>query len=109
MKIIDFHNHFYPPEYLQEIISGSSNIRVTFDAENNPLLHYPGDYNVVVRGHRDIEYRAEVMKEAGIDKQILSFTTPGTHIESPERSSELARLVNNSFAKSVSERGERFA
>jgi aminocarboxymuconate-semialdehyde decarboxylase len=109
MKIIDFHNHFYPPEYLEEIMSGHSNVRVTFDSENNPLLHYPGDYNVVVRGHRDIDYRAEVLNDAGVDKQILSFTTPGTHVESPERSVELAKLVNDCLAKIVSERGDRFA
>ncbi len=109
MKIIDFHNHFYPPEYLESIQTGPSNIKVTFDADNNPLLHYPGDYNVVVRGHRDIEYRAEVLAKAGVDKQVLTFTTPGTHVESPKRSVELARLVNDSFAKIMNERGARFS
>ena len=109
MKIIDFHNHFYPPEYLEAIQTGPSNVEVTFDAENNPLLHYPGDYNIVVRGHRDIQYRAEVLEQAGVDKQILSFTTPGTHIESPERSVQLARLVNDSLSKIMKERGEQFS
>jgi aminocarboxymuconate-semialdehyde decarboxylase len=109
MRIIDFHNHFYPPEYLEAIQTGPSNVRLTFDADNNPLLHYPGDYNIVVRGHRDIEYRAEVLEKTGVDKQILSFTTPGTHVESPERSVELARLVNDSFSKIMNERGDRFS
>lgn len=109
MKIIDFHNHFYPPEYLESIQTGPSNIKVTFDADNNPLLHYPGDYNIVVRGHRDIEYRAEVLAKAGVDKQILTFTTPGTHVESPERSVELARLVNDCLSKIMKESGDRFS
>jgi aminocarboxymuconate-semialdehyde decarboxylase len=109
MKIIDFHNHFFPPQYLEEILAGSSNIKVTFDSDNNPLLHYPGDYNIIVREHRDIDYRAEVLAKAGIDKQILTFTTPGTHVESPERSVELARIVNDSLAKIVDERGDQFA
>jgi len=109
MAIIDFHNHFYPPQYLKAIQDGPSNIKVTFDADNNPLLHYPGDYNIVVPGHRDIDFRAEVLKKAGIDKQILSFTTPGTHVESPARSVELARIVNESFAKIVDDRPDRFA
>jgi aminocarboxymuconate-semialdehyde decarboxylase len=109
MKIIDFHNHFYPPEYLEAIQTGASNVKVTFDADNNPLLHYPGDYNVVVRGHRDIAYREEVLEKAGVDKQILSFTTPGTHVESPERAVELARLVNDSLARIMMERGDRFS
>jgi aminocarboxymuconate-semialdehyde decarboxylase len=109
MAIIDFHNHFYPPQYLKAIQTGPSNIKITFDTDNNPVLHYPGDYNIVVPGHRDIDFRAEVLKNAGIDKQILSFTTPGTHIESPERSVELARIVNGSFAKIVDESSDRFA
>ena len=109
MKIIDFHNHFYPPEYLEAIQTGPSNVEVTFDANNNPLLHYPGDYNVVVRGHRDIAYRAEVLEKAGVDKQILSFTTPGTHVESPERAVELSRLVNDGLSNIMKERGDQFS
>lgn len=109
MTIIDFHNHFYPPEYLEAIQGGPSNIKVTFDSDNNPLLHYPGDYNIIVPAHRDIEYRAEVLKKNGIDKQILSFTTPGTHIESPERSIELARIVNDHFVKIMNERSNQFS
>lgn len=108
MNVIDFHNHFYPPEYLEAIQTGQSNIKVTFDSDNNPLLHYPGDYNIVVPGHRDIDFREEVLKNAGIGKQILTFTTPGTHIETPERAAELARIVNDAFAEIVDERSERF-
>ncbi len=109
MTIIDFHNHFYPPEYLEAIQKGPSNIKVTFDSDNTPLLHYPGDYNIIVPAHRDIDYRAEVLKKNGIDKQILSFTTPGTHIESPERSVELARVVNDNFVKIMNERSNQFS
>lgn len=109
MPIIDFHNHFYPPEYLAAIQSGPSNVKVTFDAEGNPLVHYPGDYNILVPGHRDIAYRADVLTRAGVHKQILSFTTPGTHVETPERAVELARMVNDAMATIVRERGDRFA
>jgi len=106
--IIDFHNHYYPPAYLKALQQGPSNVRVTFDDEGNPLLHYPGDYNIVVRGHRDIEYRQHVLEETGIDKQILTLTTPGTHVETPERAVALAEMVNDAFAEVVATRGERF-
>ncbi|UCH93116.1 MAG: amidohydrolase [Candidatus Aminicenantes bacterium] len=109
MTIIDFHNHFYPPEYVKALESGPSNIKVTYDDDGNPLLQYPGDYNILVPGHRDIEFRAQVLEEAGINKQIITFTTPGPHIESPGRSVELAQMVNDSFARIVRERGDRFA
>jgi aminocarboxymuconate-semialdehyde decarboxylase len=108
MTIIDFHNHFFPPEYLEAIEKGPSNVRVTYDSDNNPLLHYPGDTNIIVRGHRDIGYREEVLNQFRVDKQVLSFTTPGTHIESPERAVELSLLVNDCFAEIMKERGDRF-
>jgi len=108
MAVIDFHNHFYPPEYLDAVKRGPSAIRVTFDADNNPLLHYPGDYNIIVPSHRDIAVRAEILERAGVDRQVLTFTTPGTHIESPERSVELARLVNDNFARIMDEHSDRF-
>src|ERR1700756_2125833 len=98
MKIIDFHNHFYPPEYLRAIRQGPSNVQLTTDAEGNPLLHYPGDYNIAVPGHRDIEYRTQVLQQAGVDMQVITLTTPGTHIEEPARAAELARIVNDAFA-----------
>jgi aminocarboxymuconate-semialdehyde decarboxylase len=109
MTIIDFHNHFYPPEYVKALESSHSNIKVTYDEDGNPLLHYPGDYNILVPGHRDIDFRAQVLEEAGVNKQIITFTTPGTHIESPQRSVELAQMVNDSFARVVREHGDRFA
>jgi aminocarboxymuconate-semialdehyde decarboxylase len=106
--VIDFHNHFYPPEYLDAIQRGPSNVKVTLDAAGNQLLHYPGDYNIAVRGHRDIVYRDEVLAKAGVDRQVVTLTSPGTHIEQPKRAAELARLVNDAFARIVSQRRVRF-
>src|SRR3954452_1538719 len=109
MAIIDVHNHFYPPEYLDALKAGDSAVKLTIDAEGNPCVHYPGDYNVAVRGHRDIDYRQEVVEKEGVDTQIITFTTPGTHVESPERALRFARMVNDAYAKIVKERGTRFS
>ncbi len=106
--IIDFHNHFYPPNYLSAVTAGPSNLTVSADEAGNPVLAYPGDYNVVVPGHRDIAYRQRVLDQAGIDKQVLTFTAPGTLVESPERSVTLARQVNDDLARVVDERGATF-
>jgi aminocarboxymuconate-semialdehyde decarboxylase len=76
-------------------------VRVTEDEAGNPLIHYPGDYNVAVQGHRDIDYRADVLAEQGVDRQVVSLTTPGTHVEEPARAARLARLVNDAFADVV--------
>lgn len=108
MAIIDFHNHVYPPEYVEAIQAGPSAYKVTFDSDNNPVLHSPGDYNILVPGHRWMDVRGAVLEKAGVDKQIISFTAPGTLIETPERSIELSRMVNELFADIQNEHGDRF-
>ena len=107
--IIDVHNHYYPPAYLDALRSGESNVRITEDAKGNPQLHYPGDYNVAVRGHRDIDYRAGILAEQGVDMQVLTLTTPGTHVETPATAARLASLVNDALAAVVHDKKGRFA
>ena len=108
MTIVDFHNHYYPPEYIKELQAGSSEFTVTFDDNDNPVLHSPGDINIVVPGHRDIEVRQQVLDDIGVDRQVITFTAPGTVVETPERSVSLAQLVNDCLAKIVDERSSRF-
>lgn len=109
MRVIDVHNHFYPPAYLDALRSGESVVKVTEGADGNPHIHYPGDYNVAVAGHRDIEHRQGVLERDGVDTQVITLTTPGTHVESPATAARLAALVNDSFAKIIDERGPRFS
>jgi aminocarboxymuconate-semialdehyde decarboxylase len=108
MAIIDFHNHVYPPEYIEALQAGPSAYKVTFDSDNNPVLHSPGDYNIIVPGHRLMDFRKTVLEEAGVDKQIISFTAPGTLIETPERSVELSRVINEIFANIQNEHSDHF-
>jgi aminocarboxymuconate-semialdehyde decarboxylase len=108
MPVVDFHNHFYPPAYLDALKAGKSNVRVVVDPDGNPVLHYPGDYNVAVQGHRDIAYRESVLERDGVDVQVLTLTTPGTHVEAPGRAVELARLVNDAFRDVAKSRGKHF-
>jgi aminocarboxymuconate-semialdehyde decarboxylase len=109
VRIIDVHNHFYPPAYIDALRSGDSSVTVRMDAQGNPEIHYPGDYNVAVPGHRDIGYRQGVLEREGVDTQVITLTTPGTHVETPARAARLASLVNDAFARIVSERSPRFA
>jgi aminocarboxymuconate-semialdehyde decarboxylase len=108
MRIVDFHNHYYPPAYIEALTASTSAVRVTYDAEGNPCVHYPGDYNILVRGHRDIDYRQRVLDELGVATQVLSFTTPGVHVETPAVAARLARQVNDAFAQVIRERPGRF-
>jgi aminocarboxymuconate-semialdehyde decarboxylase len=109
MPIIDVHNHYYPPEYIKALEQGPSAVKITYDDVGNPCLHYPGDYNIAVPGHRDIDYREQVLRAAGLDTQVITLTTPGTHIEEPATAVRLARLVNDAFARVVADKKGRFA
>jgi aminocarboxymuconate-semialdehyde decarboxylase len=108
MRIVDFHNHYYPPSYVKALETSASAVKVTYDAEANPCVHYPGDYNILVPGHRDIEYRQRVLDDHGVTTQVLSFTTPGVHVETPELAITLAREINDAFAKVVRDGKGRF-
>ena len=107
--ILDVHNHYYPPEYLDELKKGGSSITVDEDAEGNPRVHYPGDYNIVVKGHRDIDYRQDILDQLGITKQVITFTTPGVHVERPALSVQWATLVNDCLGKIAKERSKHFS
>lgn len=109
MPIVDIHNHVYPPAYVEAVRIGPSAYHVTVDNEGNPVLHSPGDYNVLVPSHRLMDIRAQVLDEARVDAQLISFTAPGTLIETPARSVWLSCLVNDAFAEIQRAHGKRFS
>jgi aminocarboxymuconate-semialdehyde decarboxylase len=109
MRIIDFHNHYYPPVYLDALRSGSSAVELTIDEDGNPRIYYPGDYNICVPGHRDIDYREQVLIEHGVDTQVVTLTTPGTHVETPATAVKFAAMVNDAFADVARTKRGRFS
>ncbi|MGH8247675.1 MAG: amidohydrolase family protein [Gammaproteobacteria bacterium] len=106
--LIDVHNHFYPPEFLAAIKKGPSKFTVEEDEHGNPVLCSPGDKNFVVPGHRDIDYREGVIRDAGVDMQVITLTAPGTTMEEPKQSAFLSSLVNDALARIKSERSKQF-
>lgn len=106
--IIDVHNHYYPPAFIDALRKGPSVMSVEDDAAGNPVLVSPGDKNFAVRGHRDIAYREQAIAAAGVDMQVITLTAPGTTLEPPERSAQLAKLVNDALAQIIAERPKRF-
>jgi aminocarboxymuconate-semialdehyde decarboxylase len=81
---------------------------VIVDNDGNPNIYYPGDYNVAVRGHRDLAYREGVLDEHGVTMQVVTLTTPGTHVEEPKTAARLASLVNDEFREAIETRGRHF-
>lgn len=109
MTIIDFHNHCYPPAYVEALRTGPSAYRVTVNDAGNPVLHSPGDYNILVPGHRLMDARLADLDAAGVDRHVISLTAPGTLIETPDRAAALSRLVNDAFAAIQQEHGGRLS
>jgi aminocarboxymuconate-semialdehyde decarboxylase len=93
---------------MQALQSGESSVKVIVDSHGNPNIHYPGDYNVAVRGHRDLAYREGVLDEHGVTMQVVTLTTPGTHVEEPKTAARLASLVNDEFKEAIDTRRRHF-
>jgi len=108
MTVIDVHNHYYPPAFLDALRKGGGGLTVKDDAHGNPVLYSPGDANIAVPGHRDIAYREQVLDREGVNRQLISLTCPGTLLEIPARSVTLATLVNDALAEIMATRGKRF-
>jgi predicted TIM-barrel fold metal-dependent hydrolase len=77
-------------------------------AKQAQIRHSPGDDDILVLSHRLMDVRQAVLEQAGLDKQIISLTTPGTLMETPWRSAELSWKVNDSFAAIQEEHGDHF-
>jgi aminocarboxymuconate-semialdehyde decarboxylase len=106
--IIDFHNHFYPKAYLDELKKSRGHATLETDAQGRLLLKYAGDYNVVVGGHVNLAQRLKDMARCGVDMQVITLTTPGVEREAPERGVRLARLTNDAYGDIMAKFPDKF-
>jgi len=106
--MIDFHNHFYPKEYMDELSKPGGYARVERDKHGRLLVHYEGDYNIVVGPHVDINDRLSDMDRNGVEMHVLTLTTPSVERETRERGIKLARLANDGFSKICERYPDRF-
>ena len=109
MLIVDFHNHFYPKAYIEELKRVKGYASVSHDEKGRLLIRYTGDYNVVVGPHINLEDRIKAMQKDGIDLQVLTLTTPCVERETAENGTRLAQLANDGFAEIVDKHSDRFA
>ena len=107
--IVDFHNHFYPKAYIDELKREKGYASFSKDEKGRLLIEYAGDYNIVVGPHVNIEDRIKAMYKHEIDLQVLTLTTPGVEREAPKRGIRLAHLANDGFAEIVEKQPDRFA
>lgn len=106
--ILDFHNHFFPQAYLQELAKGKARATVEKDGEGRTIMVTDGDYNIIVQEHFDGGARRTALHAAGVDMQCLTMTVPGVHSEDPAMGIHLAKLVNDGFAEVIAAYPETF-
>ncbi len=106
--MIDFHSHFYPKAYMEELSKPGGYARVEKDKQGRLLIHYEGDYNVVVGPHIDIGDRLADMDRNGVETHVLTLTTPSVERENPKKGAKLARLANDGFSEICEKHPDRF-
>lgn len=107
--VFDFHTHFYTSAYLDEIEKGGYQAELVRDTKGNRLLKLAGDYSMIAPGHFDAERVIEHMDRHGVDRQLLSFSIPGLHVEEPNAGRRLARAVNEALAETVARFPDRLS
>lgn len=107
--VLDFHTHFYTSAYLDEIEQGGYQAELFRDADGNRLLKLDGDYSMIAPGHFDVDRVIEHMDRHGVDRQLLSFSIPGLHVEEPNAGCRLARVVNEALSDTVSRYPDRLS
>jgi aminocarboxymuconate-semialdehyde decarboxylase len=97
--VVDFHNHFYPKGYVDELKKGGGYASITTDSSGRLIAQYKGDYNIVVGPHIVLEERIKAMKKYGIDMEVLTLTTPAVEREAVERGTRLAKITNDEYGE----------
>ena len=67
MFMVDFQNRDSSRRVSRSIAIGRAAGQGDHRRGRQPRIHYPGDYNIAVRGQRDIDYRGRVLIEHGIE------------------------------------------
>jgi aminocarboxymuconate-semialdehyde decarboxylase len=106
---IDFHNHFYPPEYLKRLEQWGSGYEFSRDASGLLVVKKNGArFLSITPQHVSPEQRISDMDRIGIDIQVLTLSNPNVYFSSRKRNLTLARLANDFFADLCQRNPHRF-
>ena len=108
---IDFHNHFYPPTFLEAVQRRPDlyGMRIMRGADDRPMMVYDIGFLFPITPHvTDMETRLGVMDDAGIDKMLLSFIPLDLRYTAPvDEAREFCRIVNDGLAEAARQHPHR--
>ncbi len=96
---IDFHNHFYPSEYLKKLEQWGRRYEFTHDAAGLKIVKEKGArFLGITPQMEDAEKRIADMDRLGLDLQVLTLSTPSVYFSTRKRNLYLAKLANDYYA-----------
>lgn len=106
---IDFHNHFFPPEYLKKLEQWGRRYEFIQDPTGLKIVKEKGArFLGITSQHVSSEQRIADMDRIGIDIQVLTLTTPNVYFSTRKRNLYLAKMSNDFFADLCQKNPRRF-
>ena len=114
MKKIAIEEHFFTRDYIAYMRSGKGTARMSEITDKKQQKHEVLDYLVPrtdsIKQLLEVgEGRLRDMDEAGIDMQVLSFSSPGVEAMDTASAKVMAKKTNDELAKIISKHPDRFA
>jgi aminocarboxymuconate-semialdehyde decarboxylase len=107
---IDFHNHFYPPGYLEKFEQwGRHRYEFVPDKNGLKIVKQKGArFLAITPQHVSVEQRLADMDRLGIDMEVLTLTSPSVYFSTRKRNQYLAKMSNDFFADLCQKHPRRF-
>ena len=105
MRLIATEEAFAPIEYIDEFLK----LTKTVDTAPSRYLGIYYSKPEFVRQLTDLDFRLAEMDQHGVDMHLLSITGPGVQAFDASLGSELAILANDTLARAIAKRPDRYA
>src|SRR5437762_2471643 len=103
------HTHFHPPIYFDKIRDLPSEFSFDKSPSGQTIITYRGArFFGVTPAMADVSKRLEDMDRVGIDVEVVSLSTPNVFFTDAKHQPEIARIVNDAYAKLIAQHPTRF-
>src|ERR1051326_7911615 len=105
----DLHTHFYTEAFFQSIRDLPSEFSFATSSTGQTIITYRGArFFGVTPAMTDVSKRIEDMDRVGIDVEVVSLSTPNVFFTDGVHQSEVAKMMNDSYAELITRYPKRF-